>query len=61
MGPHILQWRDLASRVGRHQVAERGGLHGKVVGHQVVQQHAEAVDVARDRRLRARQHLWRQI
>jgi hypothetical protein len=40
-----------------HQVADRVALHRIVVGHQVVQQYAEAVDIAGNRRLGARQQL----
>src|SRR3989442_1078494 len=45
----------------RHHVAEACRFHWKVVGHQVVQQHAKAVDVAPDRRLVSKQHFWRHV
>ena len=61
LSPHILQRRSLASRVSRHQVVERDGLDRKVVGHEVVEQHAKAVDVAPDRRLVTRQHFRRHV
>ncbi len=56
-----MQGDGLTACVGADQFAERGALHGKVAGHQVVQQHPEAVDVASDRRLGAGQDLRRQI
>ena len=61
IGAEILEARGLASRVRRAEAGNRLGVDGEVVGHEVEQQHPDAVDVAPDRRVGALKPLGGEI